>query len=130
MLPEAERAGDDGSAVVEFVLVSVLVIALALGVFQLALTLHVRNMMTSAASEGARVAATNDRGLADGVERTQWLLSESLGGTHAEVSAADVTIDGAPAIRVTVSAPVPVLGLWGVGKLEVSAHAFKEADRG
>lgn len=124
------RARDEGSAIVEFVLVSILVVALALGVIQLALTLHVRNMMVSAASEGARLAATHDRGLQDGVDRTNWLLGESLGGMSPEVTAEDITIDGAPAVHVAVTAPVPLVGLWGAGSLEVSARAFKEGDRG
>ena len=115
---------------VEFVLVSALVIALAMGVIQLALTLHARNMMVSAASEGARLAATNDRGTQDGVERTQWLLSESLGGLDASVTAEDTTIDDAAAVKVTVSAPVPILGLWGAGTMTVSARAFEEVARG
>jgi len=123
-------AHDEGNALVEFVLVSALVIALAMGVIQLALTLHVRNMMVSAASEGARLAATNDRGPQDGVERTQWLLAESLGGMDARVTAKDTTIDTAPAVEVTVSAPVPILGLWGAGAITVSARAFEEAARG
>jgi Flp pilus assembly protein TadG len=111
-------------------LVSALVIALAMGVIQLALTLHVRNMMVSAASEGARLAATNDRGPQDGVERTQWLLAEALGGMDASVTAMDTTIDTASAVEVTVSAPVPILGLWGTGTITVSARAFEEAARG
>ncbi len=111
-------------------MVSALVIALAMGVIQLALTLHVRNMMVSAASEGARLAATNDRGPHDGVERTQWLLSESLGGLQTSVTAEDATIDGAEATEVTVSAPVPLLGLWGAGTMTVHARAFEEAARG
>lgn len=123
-------ARDDGNALVEFVLVSALVIALAMGVIQLALTLHVRNMMVSAASEGARLAATNDRGPQDGVDRAEWLLSESLGGIETRVTAADTTIDTAPAVQVTVSAPVPILGLWGAGTMTVSARAFEEAARG
>lgn len=130
MSPGADRAGDEGNALVEFVLVSVLVIALAMGVIQLALTLHARNMMASAASEGARLAAANDRDLDDGIERTQWLVGESLGGMDAAVTAEDITIDGAPAVRVTVTAPMPILGLWGAGTLDATAHAFEEADRG
>ena len=124
------RAPDEGSVLVEFVLVSILVIALAMGVIQLALTLHVRNMMVSAASEGARLAATNDRGPQDGADRTEWLLGESIGGIEAHVTAEDMTIDGAPAVVVIVSAPVPVLGLWGTGTMSVSARAFEEAARG
>ena len=43
---------------VDFVLVLVVVVPLFLGIVQLALVLHVRNTLTSAASEGARYAAT------------------------------------------------------------------------
>ncbi len=128
--PGARDRGDEGNALVEFVLVSALVIALAMGVIQLALTLHVRNMMVSAASEGARLAASNDRGPQDGVDRTRWLLHESIGGIETSVTAEDARIDGAPAVEVTVSAPVPLLGLWGAGTMTVSARAFEEAARG
>ena len=130
MSREAERGRDDGNVVVEFILVSILVITIAMGVIQLAVALHVRNMLISAASEGARLAATNDRGLDDGVSRTESLLSESLGGYDVHVAASDTVIDGAPATQVTVTAPVPVFGLWGVGTMSVSGRAFEEADRG
>lgn len=130
MSREAERGRDDGNVVVEFVLVSILVITIAMGVIQLAVALHVRNMLISAASEGARLAATNDRGLDDGVFRTKYLLSESLGGYDIHVTGSDTVIDGAPATQVTVTAPVPVFGMWGVGTMSVSGRAFEEADRG
>ncbi|MCB2413561.1 pilus assembly protein [Demequina sp. TTPB684] len=129
MLREGKHGQDDGNVVVEFVLVSILVITIAMGVIQLAVALHVRNMLVSAASEGARLAATNDRGLADGVERTESLLAESLGGYDASASAIDTVIDGAPATQVTITAPVPVFGLWGIGSMTVSARAFEEVDR-
>ncbi|WP_036969499.1 TadE/TadG family type IV pilus assembly protein, partial [Promicromonospora kroppenstedtii] len=48
---------EHGSAAVEFLLVSVLVLALLLGVVQVALAVHVRSLATDAAAEGARVAA-------------------------------------------------------------------------
>lgn len=130
MSREAERGRDDGNVVVEFLLVSILVIAIAMGVIQLAVALHVRNMLVSAASEGARLAAANDRGLEDGVRRTDSLLSDSLGNYEVRVTASDTVIGGAPASQVTVAAPVPVFGLWGVGTMSVSARAFEEADRG
>ncbi len=126
----ASRTRDDGNALVEFVLVSILVIALAMGVIQLAVALHVRNMMVSAASEGAHLAATNDRGPDDGAQRTTELLDSALGDYPANVAAVSGEIAGAPAVTVTVSAPVPLFGLWGAGTMTVSARAFEEADRG
>lgn len=130
MSPEVRHGRDDGNVVVEFVLVSILVITIAMGVIQLAVALHVRNMLISAASEGARLAATNDRGIADGVQRTDALLSDSLANYEVLVTASDTVIDGAPATQVTVEAPFPVFGLWGFGSMSVSARAFEEAGRG
>lgn len=51
---------DEGSAVVDVVLVSVLVVVLFLVVAQVGLALHVRNVLVAAA-EGARYAANADR---------------------------------------------------------------------
>lgn len=115
---------------VEFVLVSILVVVIALGVIQLALALHVRNMAISAASEGARLAAAHDRSLPEGEARTRDLLEASVGGLPAKVDAATATVGGAEAVVVEVEVPVPVFGLWGVGAIHVQAHALKEVHRG
>lgn len=63
--------GDAGSSVVEFTLVSVLLVALFLAVLQVAIVLHTRNVLVSAAQEGARYAANADRTPAEGALRTQ-----------------------------------------------------------
>lgn len=120
--------GERGSAVVDFVLVLVVLIPLVLGILQLALVLHVRNTLTSAASEGARYAATYDRAPADGVVATRREISTALAARFAqEVSAEPVSIHGAPGVRVTVRAVVPPLGLWGPGvPLTVRGHAIEE----
>ena len=52
-----------GSAVVDFVLVLAVLVPLFLGILQLALVLMVRNTLSSAAAEGARLAATYDHDL-------------------------------------------------------------------
>ena len=64
------RRDQRGSAVVDFVLVLVVLVPIFLGILQVALVLLVRNTLASAASEGARYAATLDRGPADGAART------------------------------------------------------------
>jgi Flp pilus assembly protein TadG len=125
----ARRTSDEGSVLVEFVLVSILVVIIALGIVQLSVALHVRNMLTSAASEGARFAAAYDRDVPQGVARTHDLASSALGDYPFEVEGVVTSIDGAPAIQITVNAPVPVFGLWGVGNIEVDAHALKEVSR-
>ena len=55
-----------------------------LGVLQVALVLFVRNTLAAAASEGARYAATLDRGPADGAARTRSQISGALAGRYAQ----------------------------------------------
>lgn len=117
-----------GAAVVDFVLVMVLLVPLVLGVLQVGLVLHVRNTLISAASEGARVAGTYDRGPQDGAERTRQLIATSLSDEYAgNVSAAQTDVDGYPGVVVVVRASVPALGLFGpTVDLEVSGHSVEE----
>jgi Flp pilus assembly protein TadG len=113
---------------VDFVLVLVLLVPLFLGVLQVALVLFVRNTVTAAASEGARYAATLDRQPDDGAARTRAQISGVLAGRYAQgVSAHEVTINGAPAVEVTVHVVVPALGLGGPAvAFDVSGHAVEE----
>jgi hypothetical protein len=121
--------GERGSATAEFVMVAALLTALTLSVLQLGLALHIRNTVLDAAAEGARVAALADNGLADGVRRTEDLLTVTLGSAYAgKVSARRAEILGAPGIEVTVVAPMPLIGLIGFEDgLEVRGHAALEA---
>jgi TadE-like protein len=117
-----------GAAVVDFVLVTVVLVPLVLGIVQLALVLHVRNTLTAAASEGARLAATLDRGPADGVAHTRGQVSGVLAGRYAdEVWAEETAVDGYPGVVVRVRAEVPALGILGPAvSLEVDGHAVEE----
>ena len=126
----AERSaeGEDGAAVVDFVLVSLVLVPLVLGLVQVALVLHVRNTLTAAATEGARYAAAVDRQPQDGVARTRQQISDAIADRFAgDVSAHDAVVGGVPTVEVRVHASVPALGLWGPGvELEVSGHAVRE----
>lgn len=114
---------------VDFVLVLVVLMPLFLGILQVALVLHVRNTLTSAAAEGARYAATVDRPLESGVERTRAQVAGAISARFAQdVTATQTVVDGVPVVRVDVVAEVPPLGLWGPGVgLAVSGHAIEEA---
>jgi Flp pilus assembly protein TadG len=124
----ATRRGDRGAAVVDFVLVLVVLVPLVLGIFQVALVLHVRNTLTAAASEGARYAATLDRPVEAGALRTREQISGALAEQFAgQVTARSTTVAGAPGVEVDVSAEVPPLGIWGPAvRLRVSGHAVEE----
>lgn len=122
------RADDEGSAVVEFVLVGALIVVLATGLLQLALTLHVRNVLVSCASEGAHTAALADVGLDEGAERASQLAAAALGGKQVSAAAVHQSDGGGTIVEVTLTTSVPILGLWGAGSMSVSAHAIEEGD--
>lgn len=118
-----------GAAVVDFVLVLVVLTPLVVGLLQVALVLHVRATLAAAASEGARYAATADRGPADGAARTRAQVDDAIAGRFAEdVQVRPVLVDGVPGVEVTVRAEVPALGLGGPGvAFTVSGRAVEEA---
>jgi Flp pilus assembly protein TadG len=96
-----------------------------LGILQVALVMHVRNTLASAASEGARLAATSDRGPADGAALTRAQIGGAISGRFAQdVSARQVGDE----VVVTVHARVPALGIGGPAvEIEVTGHAVEEA---
>lgn len=122
------RRADRGSAVVDFVLVLLVLTPLILGILHLALVLHVRNTLTSAASEGARYAATLDRTPADGAAKARSEISTALAGSFTrDVTAESVPVRGAPGVRVTVRAEVAPLGVWGPAMTVIATgHAIEE----
>ena len=119
--PNAEQ----GSAVVDFVLVGGLLTMFFLAIIQLTLVLHVRNTLIDAAASGARYGTLADRSAADAAERTRALIGTALNAGFAEqVSTAETTVRGFRTLEVTVRAPMPVIGLIGPREmLEVRGHA-------
>lgn len=120
---------EKGSAVVEFSLVSVLLVGLFLAVLQFALIVHVRNTLVACAAEGARYAANADRGLADGAARADVLIGQSLSDRFTgEVSARRLVRDGVPLVQVEVTTTLPLFGYVGADRaLTVAGHAVDEA---
>lgn len=76
-MPRNARA----QGLVEAALVLPLVIFLSLGVLQFALYAHARDVLQSAAQEGARLAAEDGRRLEDGLQRIADLTRAGLGTT-------------------------------------------------
>lgn len=123
---------DDGAAVVDFVLVSVLLIALVLLVMQVGLVLHVRNVLVASAAEGARYAADADRTPQDGADRAQAAVRDALGGRVAGsiscVPQEGEELDGQPVVDVQCSGPMPIVFLpVGAFSLTVHGHAVEES---
>ena len=114
---------------VDFVLVGVLVIAVCVALLQLALGLHVRNVLTDAAGEGARRAALVGGTEGEAAERVAMLTDAVLADGYVdEVTVTRTRVGGTPVVQAEVTAPLPVLGLLGpAGTLRVTGHAVDEA---
>ena len=105
---------ESGSAIVEFLLVSLLLVALTAGIVQLALALHVRNTLADAAAEGARQASLVGQTDQQGVRRTRDLIRLAVGmGDEADVVARRELWQGTPTVTVTITAPLPLFGFFG-----------------
>ena len=119
-----------GSAAVDFVAVSVLVVVIVVALIQVTLALHVRNTLIDSASEGARHAALAGSSADAGVARTRELIGLTVSPRYAEDVSATTIVDGAGGtVEVRVSAPLPVIGLLGPGGVvTVFGHAVLEPE--
>ena len=122
------RGQDGGAAVVDFVLVGALLTLVFVGVVQLAVVLHVRNTLIDCASEGARYGALADRDPAAGARRARQLIAADLSPRFAgDVSAGMQSFEGYRTVTVTITAPLPMIGLIGPnGLLTVRGQAAAE----
>jgi hypothetical protein len=120
-----------GSAAVDFVLVGSLVTLLFLGVVQVAVGYHVRNVLAACAAEGARYGANAD--VADpgaGAARANALIGDALGSSfaHAVAPLEQDVVDGAPVVTVTVTARLPLVA-WFLPfgpTVHVTGHSLLE----
>jgi Flp pilus assembly protein TadG len=71
--------GDDGAAIVEFAMVTVLLVLVLFAVIQVAALLYVRSAAAAAAADGARHGAEAGVDPAAGGERAATLIAQSLG---------------------------------------------------
>jgi hypothetical protein len=116
--------------VVDFVLVGSLLTLLFLGVLQVALDVHIRNVLAACAAEGARYGANADVGNSEAAaERTNELLRHALGPAYARARPLGAEgPPGLPLIGVRVTARLPLVAWFlPVGpSVTVSGHAVEE----
>ncbi|HEY0869443.1 MAG TPA: TadE/TadG family type IV pilus assembly protein [Acidothermaceae bacterium] len=120
---------------VDFVLVSLILIPLFLAILQLGFALYVRNTLAACAQDGARYAADEniviqgDSAMIDSAtQQAMTCVKESLpdsfgGGITATVP--DITDSaGVPVlvVEVRIAAPFPLVGLFGIGPQVVHAQ--------
>ncbi len=115
-------------ALVEFALVVPLVVSLTLGVLQVVLYAHARDVVISSAQEAARLSAEDGRGLDDGYARARALLTAGLGA-----SLDPLTISGgmdSEVVRVRIDAGLqPILPVGTVLPLHAEAWVARERFR-
>ena len=105
-------SGERGSAVVDFVMVSMLIVALLLAVLQVAVYVHVRNVVTASAQAGARFAANADVDSAAGAGRTVEVAGRATSEQTARVRGADPERGDVPGwVMITVMTAALVLAI-------------------
>jgi Flp pilus assembly protein TadG len=95
--------GDDGAAVVEFVLISVLLIFLLFAVLQVAVFFYARNIVSASAADAARFAAAAGVPPAAGGPRAEVLIARALGASGASAirCTGRTAVDAASGLPVT-----------------------------
>ena len=124
--------GERGSAVVDFVLVSVLVVVLLLAVLQVAVYVHVRNVVTAGAQEGARFAANADVPASAGADRTVAVVARATSQQTADGLVCSSALETDPSglrlvVRCSGAVPTLLAGLGSLLPVEVTGRAVEEA---
>jgi Flp pilus assembly protein TadG len=134
--PDSLTSPDDrerGSAVVDFVLVGVLVVGLLLAVLQVAVYVHLRNVVVASAQEGARYAANADVPVEAGAERTMEVVGQATSARTAAGLTCTSTqeVDGSGltlvVVRCTGAVPTIFAALGQLLPLEATGRAVEEA---
>jgi Flp pilus assembly protein TadG len=119
---------DRGSAPVEFVLVSVLLVAVTLAVLQISFVAHIRSSAIDSAIAGAAHAALADTTDTDGVVRTEDLIGRGIArGLVQGVSVNSARVGGREVVVVSANLAIPIVGPWlHLATLDVRGRAFRE----
>jgi Flp pilus assembly protein TadG len=101
--------GDTGAAVVDFVMMSVLLLFLLFGVLQVAVFFYARNIAASSAADAARYASAEGVDPSAGAGRAQQLIRQGL--DDADASAIHCT--GEPGVDAQSGLPVTTVHCTG-----------------
>ena len=122
------RTWQRGQGMVEAAIAFPLLLMTAIGLVQFALFVHAQNVVTGAVQDGARVAASEDRSLADGVSHTRALLDAGLGRSVDDVSVAGA--EGTGAVSVEAQGRLRLIIPWaGDARLPVAAQSVVSKER-
>ena len=113
----------EGSAVVDYVLVTPLVIGLFLAVIELGLLAYSRTVLASATEDAVRTAAAFDGNTALGEERFRTLIARDITPTAIRGLQWASTLD---MLTLRVSSTLPVIGPLVPITLDTTASAYVE----
>ena len=122
------RGLERGSAPVEFVLVGVLLVAVALTALQIAFVAHIRAVAIDSAIAGAAHAALADTADSEGVVRATELVTSGVAVSLVRsVTVTSGEVAGKPIASVAIRLGVPIIGPWiTVAETDVTGRAFRE----
>jgi Flp pilus assembly protein TadG len=115
---------------VELAPVLPVLLAILIGVVQFALVYHAKDVASTAAQEGARLAAAEGRTPAEGVARAREVLESGLGGTGREFTV--TAQDTGETVVVQAEGDYPLIIPWVTGKgipIGAEAEVHKEGFR-
>lgn len=119
-MPRFRSGRASAQALVEAAVAFPLLLMVAVGLVQFALFVHAQHVVTGAVQDGARLAAANDRSLADGVGRAQSVLQAGLGPTARDVGLHGT--DGGDVVVIEAQGRLRTIIPW-VGDNSLPLHA-------
>jgi Flp pilus assembly protein TadG len=115
---------------VEFALVLPVVLLILLGALQFALVVHARNVVTTAAQEGARIGAADGRTPAEGAARAEEVLASGL--SRSEDTFTVTAQDAGEAVVIRAVGRYRLIIPWVTGRtipIEATAEVRREGFR-
>lgn len=122
------RRGCASQALVEFALVLPLVVIVSLGILQVVLYAHARDVLVSSVQEGARLAAEEGRAADEGSARAQALVAAGLGNSLDGLRLQSTFDDEVVGLRADALLR-PILPLLSLRGLPISAEAWVARER-
>ena len=117
-----------GQGMVEAAITFPLLLLTAIGLVQFALFAHAQSVVTGAVQDGARVAASEDRSLADGVSHARALLEAGLGRSVEDVAISGT--DGPDAVTVEAKGRLRLIIPWAAeAMLPLAARSVVSKER-
>lgn len=117
-----------GQGMVEAAITFPLLLMTAIGLVQFALFAHAQTVVTGAVQDGARVAASEDRSLTDGMGHTRALLEAGLGRSVEDVAISGT--DGPDAVSVEARGRMRLIIPWAANAtLSLAARSVVSKER-